>query len=292
MTDLGSATDPVGTGDRLRAQLDAPPETAVHAPLAEAARAQTARLPGAPMSLRRGFPVRYLATPAVLAVALLALWVYLQSQELDSIEQRSINADEIVLRLGEHIKLTVVSTVLVVIVAVSLGVLLTRPFARRITPFAVNIANVGQAVPSVGLLVLLALVWDIGFWPAVVALVVYSLLPVLRNTMVGLEQVDRTLLDAGRGMGMTKGAVLRRIELPLAVPVILAGVRTALVINVGTAALATLVNAGGLGGIILNGIQLDREPVLLTGSVLVAVLALAVDWVAGIAEDVLRPKGL
>jgi osmoprotectant transport system permease protein len=93
-------------------------------------------------------------------------------------------------------------------------------------------------------------------------------------------------------MGMTKMAVLFRIELPLAVPIILAGVRTALIIVVGTAALATFINAGGMGDLINNGIKLRRTPVLLTGAVLTAVLALGVDWVAGIAEDVLRPKGL
>jgi osmoprotectant transport system permease protein len=125
-----------------------------------------------------------------------------------------------------------------------------------------------------------------------VALVAYSVLPVLRNTMVGLQQVDRTLIEAARGMGMSKLRVLLRIELPLAVPVILAGVRTALVINVGTATLATFVNAGGLGNVISGGLSTSRDTVIITGAILTATLALLVDWVGGIAEDVLRPKGL
>jgi osmoprotectant transport system permease protein len=141
-------------------------------------------------------------------------------------------------------------------------------------------------------LVILALVWTIGFRPAVVALVAYAVLPVLRNTMVGLQQVDRSVIEAGRGMGMNKRRVLTRIELPLAVPVILAGVRTALVINVGAATLATFVNAGGLGDMISGGLSTNRNTVILTGALLTAVLALFVDWVGGIVEDLLRPKGL
>ena len=124
------------------------------------------------------------------------------------------------------------------------------------------------------------------------ALVAYSLLPILRNTMVGLQGVDRFLIEAGRGMGMSRARVLGQIELPLAVPVILAGVRTALVINVGTATLATFVNAGGLGFLIVNALALNRQPVLIVGSVLTAVLALLIDWLGGVAEDILRPKGL
>jgi osmoprotectant transport system permease protein len=163
---------------------------------------------------------------------------------------------------------------------------------RRVTPGIVSVASLGQAIPSIGVLVLFALVFGIGFRYAVLGLVVYAFLPVLLNTMVGLRQVDSSVIEAGRGMGMTKMAVLFRIELPLAVPIILAGVRTALIIVVGTAALATFINAGGMGDLINNGIKLRRTPVLLTGAVLTAVLALGVDWVAGIAEDVLRPKGL
>jgi len=235
---------------------------------------------------------RYLITPAVLLLAAGALFLWLNSLTLDSIEQRRINVDFISESLWQHVKLTAVSTVAVVVIAVTLGILLTRPGARRLAPVALAIANVGQAVPSIGLIVILALVWDIGFAPAVVALVAYSVVPVLRNTMVGLQQVDRSLIEAGRGMGMTKTAVLVKIELPLAVPVILAGIRTALIINVGTATLATFTGAGGLGDLINNGLRLGRETVVFTGGALTALLALLIDWIAGVAEDVLRPKGL
>jgi len=245
-----------------------------------------------PTTRRRRPLLGYVAMPAFLAAACLGLYWWVQSKELDSIEHRLVNADVIWDGLVEHVKLTAVSTFFVILVAVPLGILLTRTFAKWITPAVIGFANVGQMVPSIGVLVLFALVWTIGFRPAIVALVVYSVLPVLRNTMVGLQQVDRNLIEAGRGMGMSKLRVLVRIELPLAVPVILAGVRTALVINVGTATLATFVNAGGLGDIISGGLSTSRDTVIITGAVLTAALALSIDWVGGIAEDLLRPKGL
>ena len=124
------------------------------------------------------------------------------------------------------------------------------------------------------------------------ALVLYTVLPVLRNTMVGLQGVDARLVEAGRGMGMSSLAVLLRVELPLAVPVILAGVRTALVLLVGTATLATFISGGGLGQLITTGINLSLDSLLFSGAVLVALLALAIDWLGRVVEHVARPKGL
>jgi len=234
----------------------------------------------------------YLVTPAVLAVVLLALYLYVNSRPLDSIEERRVNLPFIVDSVIRHVQLTAVSTLLVLLIAIPVGILLTRPFARPITGPMVAVFNIGQAVPSIGLLVLLAIGWGIGFWPVIVALVAYSALPVLRNTMIGLTQVDAAVVESGRGMGMSKLGVLTGIELPLAVPVILTGLRTALVINVGTATLAALVNGGGLGEIIVAGIVTARDLVTIVGSVLTAVLALFIDYLGRIAEDVLRPKGM
>lgn len=236
--------------------------------------------------------LRYLATPIVLAVVGLALYVWIGRRELDSIEERALQSSVIFDRLVEHIELTALSTLLVVSIAIPLGILLTRQATRRITPAALAVANTGQAVPSIGLLALLAAIYDIGFTSAVIALVAYTTLPVLRNTMVGLDRVDPALIEAGRGMGMSKFMVLYRVELPLAVPVMVAGIRTALIINVGTATLATFIGAGGLGALIDEGISLGRNTVLVTGAALTAILALAIDWLAGTAEDILRPRGL
>jgi osmoprotectant transport system permease protein len=241
---------------------------------------------------RRAGLMEYLGLPIVLAAISIGVYYWASRQELDSIERRALDLDGILTAFSEHLTLSFVSTVFVILIAVPLGILLTRPGTRALVPPLLGVANIGQAVPSIGVLVLLALVWAIGFWPAIVALVAYSTLPVLRNTMVGLQQVDQSTIEAGRGMGMTKGAVLRKIELPLAVPVILAGIRTALVINVGTATLATFVNAGGLGDIINSGLTTGREIVTLVGSVLAASLALFIDHLGGLAESRLSPKGL
>ena len=178
-------------------------------------------------------------------------------------------------------------------IAVPLGIALTRPAARRFTPIALTGANAGQAIPSLGVLVLLFVIFlRPPFETAVAALIIYGILPVLRNTMVGIQQVDPAIIEAGRGMGLTRREVLWRIELPLAVPVILAGVRITLILVFGTATLAWVIGAGGLGAIIAQGISLGRRSVLVTGGVITAVLALFIDWVAGVVEDLLRPKGL
>lgn len=241
----------------------------------------------------RGLSIRDVAlTPIALLLVLAALLVYLQTRELDSIERRNITASHIGQLLVEHVQLVLVSSALVIVLAVPIGVLLTRPRLRAAAVPVVGIANLGQAIPSVGILVLLAITVGTGFEMAVVALVAIAFLSVLRNTMVGISGVDRALIDAARGMGLTKTAVLFTVELPLSVPVILAGVRVALILNVGSAALATYTNAGGLGDLIHAGIALGRMSMLLTGSVLTAVLALALDWLAGVVERVLRPRGL
>lgn len=245
----------------------------------------------APRSGRRPL-VGYLFMPVLLAVVLVTLWLWARGKDLSSTERQRVKPDFILSAAWQHIELTVVSTAIVLIIAIPLGIVLTRPFARRITPYAIAVFNVGQGIPTVGLLALLVFVWTIGFWTVVVGLVAYCSLAVLRNTMVGLEQVDESVIEAARGMGMTRRAVLTKIELPLAVPVMMAGVRTALVINVGTATLGTLFNAGGLGDIINTGITRSDELITVIGSVLVAVLALLIDYVAGVAEDVLRPRGL
>jgi osmoprotectant transport system permease protein len=249
--------------------------------------AVSSKVPVAPTLL-----LRHLGMPVFLALVCLALYLWVGSQKLDSIEQRSLNASTITERVIEHVQLTALSTVIVVVLAVTVGIVLTRPFARRVAPTIIGVVNIGQAIPSIGLLAVFAIVWRFGFWPAIVALVAHSFLSILRNTMVGLQRVDRFVIESGRGMGMTKMAVLFRIELPLAVPVILAGIRTALIINVGTATLATFIGAGTLGELIESGISLNRTVVLVTGSVLTAVLALFIDWLAGVAEDILHPKGL
>jgi ABC-type proline/glycine betaine transport system permease subunit len=228
----------------------------------------------------------------VLGAVLLVLYLWVQAQRLDSIESRELDSQQIRSALWQHVQLSLVATALTIAIAVPLGVLLTRPFARWIKPIGLGLGNFGQAIPSIGLIVLLALWIGIGFWTAAIGLVAYATLPILRNTIVGLDGVDPALKEAARGMGMSRLAVLRRVELLLAVPVILAGVRTALVLTVATAALATFIDAGGLGGGLVAGIKLNRPTITLTFGIIAAALALFADWLGGIAEEVLRPQGI
>lgn len=240
----------------------------------------------------RFWTLRRIATPIVIALVLLALFLWISSMQLDSIMQRTLNWDYIVLRTREHLVLTFVASFLVAVLAIPTGIVASRTTSRVLRGTILTIANIGQATPAIGFIILLAIIWQIGFQTALIALVAYSFLPVLRNTMIGLSQVDPNVVESARGMGMTSTQVLRRIELPLAVPVILAGLRTSLVFCVGVATVATFINAGGLGDMIVNGLKLQRFPVLISGAVIVSCIALLIDWIAGLAEDLLRPKGL
>jgi len=265
------------------------------APSRDVAPGVPARSIEAELEPRTGLAValRYAAMPVVLGAVSLWLYLYATGQKLDSIESRMLNEEFLRAKLLEHVKLAGVATLVVVAIAVPLGTLLTRPLLRRLTPIAIGLANIGQAIPSIGLIAFFPVVMaEVGFRPVLYALVLHTALGVLRNTMVGLDQVDDAVIEAGRGMGMTKLGVLFRIELPLAVPIILAGIRTAVVLNVGSATLGTFISAGTLGDFITIGHDLDRDPVLITGAVLTAVLALGIDWITGIAERVLRPRGL
>jgi osmoprotectant transport system permease protein len=225
-------------------------------------------------------PLRLLVTPALLAGATVGIVLWAQ-RGADPTEADVLATGQIVERAREHLALCAVSTGLAVIAAVPAGIAATRPGLRRLAPPLLFLANVGQSVPTVAVLALAFSVTGIGFRTAVIGLWAYSLLPVLRNTVAGLAGVDRDVLEAARGMGMSPTQVLVRVEFPLAGPVILAGIRTAAVVNVGTAALATFVGAGGLGDLITTGLDNQRDRILYTGAALTALLALTVDWVIG-----------
>ena len=240
----------------------------------------------------RFWSLRRMLTPIVIVAVLLALYLWIAYIPLDSIMQRTLNWDYILLRTREHLVLTFAASFLVAILAIPTGIIASRTTSRLLRGTILTVANIGQATPAIGFIILLAIIWQIGFQTALIALVAYSFLPVLRNTMVGLAQIDPNVTESARGMGMTPGQVLTRIELPLAVPVILAGLRTSLVFAVGVATVATFINAGGLGDMIVNGLKLQRFPVLIAGAVIVSCIALLIDWIASIAEDLLRPRGI
>jgi osmoprotectant transport system permease protein len=199
------------------------------------------------------------------------------------------NAREAVGLLGGHVALVAVSTLVATAIGVPLGVLLTR--RPRWRGPVLGLANVLQTVPSLalfGFLIPLPLLGGIGARTAVVALVVYALLPVVRNTYTGIAGVDPAVREAARGMGMTDGELLRLVELPLAAPVILAGVRIATVVGVGTATIAAAIGAGGLGVYIFRGVATVNDTLILAGALPAAALALAADALLGRLERRIR----
>ncbi|WP_193510859.1 ABC transporter permease [Streptomyces griseoloalbus] len=230
--------------------------------------------------------------PTVLIAVLLATWLWFEQADLDALTRNALSDGQVSKALWQHIQLTAISTFFVLIIAIPLGILLTRGMFRRAMPAAMVFANMGQATPAIGLLALLVIWLGIGRRAALIGIIAYAVLPVLANTIAGLKANDPMLLEAARGIGMSPLGVLTRVELPLAVPLILAGVRTALVLNVGTATLATFGGGGGLGVLITTGITSQRMPVLVVGSILTVALALLVDWLASLAELLMRPRGL
>ncbi|SFE44194.1 osmoprotectant transport system permease protein [Lentibacillus persicus] len=194
--------------------------------------------------------------------------------------------------LGEHLILVLISGSLAILTSIPLGIFLTRPRFRKVEFFAVNIANLGQTIPSLAILALVMGFMGIGMEAALVALFAYSVLPILQNTIAGINSVDEDKKDAARGMGLTNTQILWRIELPNAAYSIIAGVRTALVMNIGTAALAYLIGGGGFGVWIFTGIQLFDNAYLISGAVPVSMLAIAVDYLFRGMQFVLVPKGL
>lgn len=256
----------------------------------------TALAPGGvavtPRAARGRFDRRLVAVPVIVVVGLAVVLAYLSTQTLDTVEQRALAPQVVLDRLGEHLFLMAVSTVLVIVLAIPLGILVSRPALRRVRPGLLAFGGFMQALPPFGLIILLAFT-PLGFGQptAIVALVIASFLPVLTNTVVGLGQVDPSLIEASRGIGMSARQTLQRIELPLAVPVMLAGVRVALVLNVGTATLATFIGAGGLGNIIDGMLRLARPNGTLLAAALVAALALLVDWLASLAEYAVARRG-
>lgn len=203
------------------------------------------------------------------------------------------NARELLTLVGQHLYLVAISTGVAVLIGVPLGVLLTRRPAWR--GAVLGLANVFQTIPSLalfGFLIPLPFLGGIGARTAIVALVVYALLPIVRNTYTGIAGVDAAVREAGRGMGMTDRELLTMVELPLAAGVILAGIRVATVVSVGVATIAAAIGAGGLGVYIFRGVAMVNDTLILAGALPAALMALAADGLLGLAERKLawRPR--
>jgi osmoprotectant transport system permease protein len=244
--------------------------------------------------MRRGRPggLRLALTPALVGVALLLLYLWVHTAEVPPEEAAVLSPDFIGTRLTEHVELTITSFLIAAALALPLGVAAARA-GRAVRLPVLLAANLGQAIPSIALLALVFTVTGFTFRTTVIALVVYAILPILRNTMAGLQGVDPDAVEAARGMGMSPAQVLLRVELPLASPVVFAGLRTALVLVVGTATLGNFVGGGGLGDVIESGLTAaGLEPasrIVVVGAVLVAALALLADWLLSLVERAVVP---
>jgi osmoprotectant transport system permease protein len=194
------------------------------------------------------------------------------------------NIGAIGMRLAEHLLMVAIALAIAAPLGIALGILLSREGARGIRGIILYLLGLGQTIPSLAVLALAVGVLGIGMLPAIVALLLYSLLPIARNTLTGLRAVPASTIDAARGLGMTSRQILGGVELPLATPFIMAGVRTATVVAISGAALAYLIGAGGLGDFIFTGIALFKPEAMLAGAIPTAMLALGADWGLGRVE--------
>ncbi|HJH00792.1 ABC transporter permease [Aerococcus urinaeequi] len=194
---------------------------------------------------------------------------------------------EVIRLLWEHIYMSLISLGLGVIVAVPLGIFLSQ--VPKVANVVISIVSVLQTIPTLALLALMIPFLGVGKVPAIFALFIYSLLPILRNTYLGMSNVNPDLLDAAKGMGLKRMQIIRQVQLPLAVPVIMAGIRLSTVYVIAWTTLASYIGGGGLGDMIFNGLNLFRPDLILGGTIPVTILAVIVDLVMARIEDWVTP---
>jgi osmoprotectant transport system permease protein len=199
---------------------------------------------------------------------------------------------EIVYQSQQHIKLVVISGGLAILLGVPFGILLTRRAMRRVAEPIMQVLNVSTTIPTLAILALAMTVMGIGERPAIFALWLHALLPIVRNSYEGIRALPTHMIEAARGMGMQPRQILLRVEIPNALPVILAGIRTALVINVGTVPLAFLIGGGGLGELIFSGIDLFEPAMMLAGAIPTGILAVILDFLLGRLTVLVVPRGV
>ncbi len=199
-------------------------------------------------------------------------------------------SNAIPVRIGQHLWYTVTAVVLALVIALPLGLLVGH--TGRGGAIAINVANIGRAIPSFGIIILFVVLAGIGFVPVLIALTLFAIPPILTNTYAGISGVDRQLVDAAFGMGMRRLQVLTQVEIPVATPLIMAGIRTSSVQVVATATLAAFPGLGGLGRYIINGLAVQNYPQVIAGALMVAVLALFVEGVLALVQRKVVPAGL
>ena len=197
------------------------------------------------------------------------------------------NGPELLYKTGEHIFISGIALILGILVAVPLGILLTR--SGKASRYVIGFVSVLQTVPSLALLALMIPLFGVGKVPAIVSLFIYSLLPILRNTYIGISNVNENTVDSAKGMGMTETQLISKVKLPLAAPVIMSGIRLAGVYVIAWATLASYIGAGGLGDFIFNGLNVYDQEMIIWGTVPVTILALLADFLLGKVETAVTP---
>ena len=204
------------------------------------------------------------------------------------LEFLKLNYMDILNKTLEHLYISSMALVLGIIVAVPLGIILTR--TKKISNIIIGLASLLQTIPSLALLAIMIPIFGVGKFPAIIALFIYSLLPILRNTYLGVVGVDENIVDAAKGMGMTKTQSILKVEVPLAAPVIMAGVRLSAVYVVAWATLASYIGAGGLGDLIFSGLNNYNPNLIIFGTIPVTALALRVDFLVSKVEKLVTAK--
>lgn len=223
---------------------------------------------------------------------LLAFLAGIYAERLGFLQFAMDNPEEIWILFKEHVYLVLVSSAISISIGVPMGIYLTRGFMRQYRDLILNVLGICQTVPSLAVIAIAMTYLGIGKKTAIFALVVYGLLPIIRNSVAGLANINPVILDAGRGMGMTPAQLLFKVELPNAMYIILTGIRTSTVINVGTAAMSFLVGGGGLGDLIFSGIAMVDAGYMLAGAVPTAFLAIFMNWAFGRLERWIVSPGL
>jgi osmoprotectant transport system permease protein len=228
----------------------------------------------------------------IIALLLVAVGVGLQRTGTISLFSDPYAYPELIRLLWQHLYLVGVSMAIATAIGLSVGIILTRPRFRSYSGVIMYVVSLGQTIPSLAVLALVMAFLGIGAKSAIFALTIYSLLPIARNTLAGINAVPAPIIDAAKGMGMTTMGVLWQVEIPMALTVILTGVRVALVINIGTTALAYLIGAGGMGDWIFTGINMMMTDKLIAGALPVTFLALFADFIIEVLRVMLVSKGL
>lgn len=200
------------------------------------------------------------------------------------------NGQELFKKALEHLEISVIALLIAIIVAVPIGIMLSR--MKRTSNVVLTIAGVLQTIPTLAVLAIMIPIFGVGKMAAIIALFIYVLLPILNNTVLGVQQIDSNLKDAAKSMGMTRLQMMKDVELPLALPLILSGVRLSAVYVISWATLASYVGAGGLGDFVFNGLNLYNANMIIAAAIAVTILALIADFVLSRIEKWAVPKGL